>query len=198
MLRLKEELSTSGSSVVVDIDDTLLPSPSLPPLLSTSPYSIQLLLPATPTPNAYTKLTTLDLALGGGESEENVILDMRNLLKVMSTPLKDKKDIELDMGSNTFFLSLTYKDVRESLPLLKDLCDEVDALELRVDLLEDKTVWGVLRQLSILRRNMPSPPLPIIWTVRSQEQCGAFVNDKQKIFDFLYVGLRGGVEVGTR
>lgn len=100
--------------------------------------------------------------------------------------------LDLDLGANTFFLSLTFPDVRECLPLLPGLERGVDALELRVDLLRDKTPWDILRQVAILKS---ATRLPVIFTVRSQDQCGAFPNEPAAIFDLLALGLRAGVEV---
>jgi len=100
--------------------------------------------------------------------------------------------LNLDLGANTFFLSLTYPDMRECLPLLPGLERGVDALELRVDLLQDRTPWGILRQVAILKS---ATTLPIIYTVRSKDQCGAFPNDAEAIFALLALGLRAGIEV---
>jgi len=102
------------------------------------------------------------------------------------------EDTALDMGHNTFFLSLTYPDIRDALTLLPKLEAGVDALELRVDLLRDHSEWSVLRQLAILRKHSP---LPVIFTVRSKGQCGAFADEPVPLFNLLESGLRAGVEI---
>eukprot|EP00611_Tribonema_gayanum_P015815 TRINITY_DN2771_c0_g3_i2.p1 TRINITY_DN2771_c0_g3~~TRINITY_DN2771_c0_g3_i2.p1 ORF type:complete len:407 (-),score=104.44 TRINITY_DN2771_c0_g3_i2:699-1919(-) len=96
------------------------------------------------------------------------------------------------MGENTFFLSLTFPDMRPHADLLPELTDGTDAMELRVDLLSDQRPHAVLAQLQLLRRH--TGRLPVIFTIRSKGQCGAFADDPVAMFDLLKWGLRGGVE----
>ncbi|CAN0572077.1 unnamed protein product, partial [Ectocarpus sp. 12 AP-2014] len=98
------------------------------------------------------------------------------------------------MGKNTFFLSLTFEDFSLHTDLLPTLTEGVDAMELRVDLLADnEDPYTVLRQLSILRRH--TGYLPVVFTIRSKGQCGAFPDDPEKIFRLARWGLRAGCEV---
>jgi len=87
-----------------------------------------------------------------------------------------------------FFLSLTGSTVRS---LLKDLpvtSEGVDALELRVDLLENQQHAFVAEQFALLRRNSR---LPIIFTVRSKYQGGAFSEqDEEALFKRLFLLLK--------
>ncbi|CAN0338614.1 unnamed protein product [Hapterophycus canaliculatus] len=67
-------------------------------------------------------------------------------------------------------------------------------MELRVDLLADtEDPYSVLRQLSILRRH--TGYLPVVFTIRSKGQCGAFPDDPEKLFRLARWGLRAGCEV---
>ncbi|CAN0260099.1 unnamed protein product, partial [Phaeothamnion confervicola] len=82
--------------------------------------------------------------------------------------------------------------------LLPQLCDGADAMELRVDLLAERDdPIAVLRQLQLLRAS--TARRPVIFTVRSKGQCGAFPDDADAIFELARQaiggwGLRGGVE----
>ncbi|KAI9322305.1 EPSP synthase-domain-containing protein [Dichotomocladium elegans] len=105
------------------------------------------------------------------------------------------------VGLPSTFISLTMKDVRSSLDKLVEICEGADAIELRVDLLEQPEhqkneltsyVEYVGEQLSILRRVVP---LPIVYTVRSRGQGGAFSNEDEKgMFELLQWGQRWGCE----
>lgn len=106
-------------------------------------------------------------------------------------------------NSRSYFLSLTYPDVTESFPHIEELTQGVDALELRVDLLhspKDKSVIGssvpslayVQQQISALRR---VSSLPIVYTVRTKSQGGAFPDAAMKeAVELLQLGLQMGVE----
>ncbi|PPQ86841.1 hypothetical protein CVT26_007796, partial [Gymnopilus dilepis] len=106
-------------------------------------------------------------------------------------------------GSRSYFLSLTYPDVRQAYPHIEALTEGVDALELRVDLLKsprDYEKFGdgipsrayVQQQVSALRR---VSSLPIVFTVRTKAQGGAFPDDKPKeAVELLRLALQMGVE----
>ena len=81
----------------------------------------------------------------------------------------------------SFFVSLTVPDVAASLHFLPEVVVGSDAVELRVDLLEDPkgseglpSTAFVANQVSILRA---STTLPIIFTVRTKSQGGKFPDD---------------------
>lgn len=94
---------------------------------------------------------------------------------------------------DTFFLSLTFPDVRAARAIMADISTGVDALELRVDLLESFTDAAfVVSQVALLRA---LSPLPIIFTVRSRGQGGAFPDDDEVgMFQLLALGVRLGCE----
>ncbi|CAO3635723.1 unnamed protein product [Cunninghamella echinulata] len=103
------------------------------------------------------------------------------------------------VGIPTTFVSLTMKDIRKIEDRLLDICEGTDAVELRVDLLHQDDDRGELtyfeyvgEQLAILRRIVS---IPVIFTVRSKGQAGAFPDDKEKdMFELLHWGLRWGCE----
>lgn len=100
---------------------------------------------------------------------------------------------------HSFFVSLTVPDIAASLSFLPEVIVGSDAVELRVDLLEDPqssqglpSLELVANQLSILRG---STSLPIIFTVRTKSQGGRFPDDAQDhILALSLLALRMGVE----
>lgn len=109
----------------------------------------------------------------------------------------------LEPGRRSYFLCLTYPDVQQAFPYIDELTEGADALELRVDLLRSQkdyekigdvvpSVAYVSEQVAHLRR---VTGLPIVFTVRTKAQGGAFPDEKQKeAVDLLKAGLRLGVE----
>ncbi|ORX51180.1 Pentafunctional AroM protein, partial [Hesseltinella vesiculosa] len=104
------------------------------------------------------------------------------------------------LGLPTSFVSLTMKDLRKSLDCLIEICEGADAVELRVDLLDrgDSAVGDqdyteyVGDQLAILRRHVH---IPVIYTVRSKGQAGAYPDDDEAgMFSLLTWGVRWGCE----
>ncbi|KAL8668396.1 MAG: hypothetical protein Q9168_006972 [Polycauliona sp. 1 TL-2023] len=99
----------------------------------------------------------------------------------------------------SYFVSLTVPNVADAAPILEEVAVGSDAVELRVDLLEDPQRKGkppsvefVASQVAVLRC---SSPLPIIFTVRTQSQGGKMPdNAHQDIHDLLNLALRMGVE----
>lgn len=102
-------------------------------------------------------------------------------------------------GKRSYFVALTYPDVIPALQLMPDLTTGVDAVELRVDLLRAPNALGaipsqayVAAQVAALRR---ATSLPIIFTVRTIGQGGAFPdNSERDAFELLGLALRLGVE----
>ncbi|KAF0709617.1 Aste57867_5842 [Aphanomyces stellatus] len=101
-----------------------------------------------------------------------------------ATPLKTQPD--------TYFLSLTYPSYDDmTQDLLATVSANAHALELRVDLLESVDKLFVARQVAKLRA---LSSLPIIFTVRTLGQGGAFPEDPKRIFDLLHYGVSLGCE----
>ena len=98
----------------------------------------------------------------------------------------------LEAGQWSHFLSLTCPDVQTILPILPILRVGVDALELRVDLLDDITPRSIHRQVSLLQDFIG---LPIVFTVRTKSQIGRFPDTAvQEIKALLLEGLRAGID----
>jgi pentafunctional AROM polypeptide len=115
---------------------------------------------------------------------------------------RDTNQIDLTpnrIGVPTTFVSLTAKDLSSTVDRLVEICEGADAVELRVDLLqkpeekEEMTdIEYVGEQLALLRRAVP---LPIIYTVRSKGQAGAYSDSDEKgMFELLQWGRRWGCE----
>jgi pentafunctional AROM polypeptide len=106
-------------------------------------------------------------------------------------------------GHRTYFLSLTFPDVTPSLAKFGQLTAGVDAIELRVDLLRTPSQFDtagphipplsyVAEQVAAIRR---VSSLPIVYTVRTLSQGGAFPDKSVKeAFDLFHLALRLGVE----
>ena len=100
----------------------------------------------------------------------------------------------------SFFVSLTVPDISTALPFLPEVVIGSDAVELRVDLLEDpsrpdKTPSNeyVAKQLAILQG---STDLPIVFTVRTQSQGGRFPDaGNDEAFSLYNLALRMGKTV---
>ncbi|KAI0251026.1 EPSP synthase-domain-containing protein [Lactifluus subvellereus] len=109
----------------------------------------------------------------------------------------------LARGHRSYFLSLTFSDVIPSLANFEELSAGVDAIELRVDLLRTRSQFDtagphiaplsyVAEQVAAIRR---VSSLPIVYTVRTVSQGGAFPDKSVKeAFDLFRLALRLGVE----
>lgn len=100
----------------------------------------------------------------------------------------------------SYFVALTFPDLRPHLHLLPEICVGSDAVELRVDLLrepENKSVMPsieyVMEQLSLLRSVIS---LPVIFTIRTLSQGGAFPdNAHSEALDLYTLAIRMGCEL---
>ncbi|KAI9483923.1 MAG: EPSP synthase-domain-containing protein [Benjaminiella poitrasii] len=103
------------------------------------------------------------------------------------------------VGAPTTFVSLTVKDLSTSIERLREMCESADAVELRVDLLkkpEEKEEISYIdyvgEQLAILRRTVS---IPVIFTVRSKGQAGAYPDDDEAgMFELLHWAQRWACE----
>ncbi|KAG9415137.1 3-dehydroquinate dehydratase (3-dehydroquinase) [Aphanomyces cochlioides] len=108
----------------------------------------------------------------------------RDFVRFLNVVLGHYDALPLKTKPDTYFLSLTFPSYENvSAELLSTIAENVHALELRVDLLEsfDKTFVG--QQVAKLRA---LSSLPIIFTVRTIGQGGAFPEDPKQIFDLLH------------
>lgn len=100
---------------------------------------------------------------------------------------------------HSFFVALTFPDLRPYLDLLPEVCLGSDAVELRVDLLKDPestdgipSIEYVTSQLSILTSTIP---LPVIFTIRTRSQGGAFPDEAHtEALAFFTLAVRMGCE----
>ncbi|KAG9286466.1 hypothetical protein G9A89_014632 [Geosiphon pyriformis] len=116
---------------------------------------------------------------------------------------KETNYVNVNLRERSFFISLNHSDVTVALQNLQTITHGADAIELRVDLLSQKTVATtdgisprpsteyIGRQLALLRR---FSNLPIIFTVRSQGQGGQFPDDNDDMFQLLHQAAKWGCE----
>ncbi|WFD35885.1 hypothetical protein MCUN1_002753 [Malassezia cuniculi] len=109
---------------------------------------------------------------------------------------------ELDTSARTYFVSLTFPDVRVALDALTEASAGADVLELRVDLLSETGAPVrephipsedlVRAQVACLRAHTS---LPVLFTVRSVSQGGMFPDEAEDAyFELVRLGLRLGCE----
>ena len=105
---------------------------------------------------------------------------------------------EIQKKKHSFFVALTFPDLRPYLYALEEICVGSDAVELRVDLLKEGTTGNipsidyVTDQLSLLRS---TTPLPVVFTIRTQSQGGKFPDDAYEEALALYrLAIRMGCE----
>ncbi|KAI0205808.1 EPSP synthase-domain-containing protein, partial [Astrocystis sublimbata] len=104
-----------------------------------------------------------------------------------STHLEDVKKKKL-----SFFVSLTMPNVSSKLDIIPRVSVGSDAIELRVDLLEDLSLESIGNQVSLLRS---ATKLPIIYTLRSKSQGGRFTYvSEEEVLPFYRTAMRMGVE----
>lgn len=124
----------------------------------------------------------------------------KDLQQFLETIIGQRRPLDIiRKKKHSFFVSLTVPDVSKALHLIPEVVVGSDAVELRVDLLEDlekpnepPSPEFVATQLALLRS---STSLPIIFTVRTQSQGGRFPDDAQDEALALYrLALRTGIE----
>lgn len=102
----------------------------------------------------------------------------------------------------TYFVSLTFPDLKAALPLIDQVTQGADAIEVRVDLLHPSgkpptaahipPLSYVATQLAALRQRTT---LPIFYVIRTQKQGGMFPDDAEdQYFELLKLGLRNACE----
>lgn len=113
------------------------------------------------------------------------------LARTLATPLGRAEP--LDAARASFFVSLTFPDVRAALASLDAWTAGADVIEVRVDLLDahgTPSLAHVREQLTHLRA---ATALPLLYTVRSVSQGGRFPDaDEDAYFALVRLGLRLG------
>lgn len=138
----------------------------------------------------------------GRPEDGNIKLEIDRFFKHI-TGLHPNLAENLAPGKRSYFLSLTFPDIIPALENVDEITAGVDAIELRVDLLrapKDHDASGVYfpplkyvaDQVSALRRRSP---LPIVYTIRTFSQGGAFPDGAvPQARDLIDLGMRLGVE----
>ncbi|RMX68968.1 hypothetical protein KXD40_003448 [Peronospora effusa] len=144
----------------------------------------------------YQRSSSFEFVVNAGDVEyPRINRDFVRFLSVITPGLPTSFDYRSSCRSDTFFLSLTFPDVNDARPIINDISKGVDALELRVDLLKfPEDTKFVTAQVALLRA---LSTLPVIFTVRSKNQGGAFPDGEehtQKMFELLQLGVRLGCE----
>jgi pentafunctional AROM polypeptide len=106
---------------------------------------------------------------------------------------------KLKQKPQSFFVALTFPDLRPHLDNLPEVCLGSDAVELRVDLLRDPGSESpipsqdyVRSQLSLLRATVP---LPVVFTIRTSSQGGKFPDTAHaEYLDLCSLAIRMGSE----
>ncbi|KAH6621266.1 EPSP synthase-domain-containing protein [Chaetomium sp. MPI-SDFR-AT-0129] len=128
--------------------------------------------------------------LDGSEVLREPPADFTRFLSVICGRSAQLDDIH--KKKHSFFVSLTVPDVSAALDIIPKAVVGSDAVELRVDLLENFDAEFVARQVALLRS---AAKVPIVFTVRTVSQGGKFPDDKpQQAHELYNVGLRTGVE----
>ncbi|THH18805.1 hypothetical protein EW146_g2242 [Bondarzewia mesenterica] len=99
-------------------------------------------------------------------------------------------------GHRSYFLALTFDDVRSAIPIIDDISMGIDLWELRVDLLKSYDPTFLAFQIAALRHHSS---LPILFTVRTLRQGGKYpdLTDQASsgaLAALLHHALRLGVE----
>lgn len=123
-------------------------------------------------------------------SQREVPQDFRQFVSLISgrnTHLQD-----MVTKSHSFFVSLTLPELDQAAALIPEVVVGSDAVELRVDLLNDRSIEAVMRQVSVLRSVSKKA---IVFTLRTESQGGKFPDQAYEEGLELYrLASRMGVE----
>ncbi|KAL7919260.1 EPSP synthase domain-containing protein [Trichoderma austrokoningii] len=131
-----------------------------------------------------------DAAAAAAATSEIIPDDFSQFISVISGKSRTLETVS--KKKHSFFVSLTLPDLSAAVDILPRVTADSDAVELRVDLLQDVQPEAVMKQVSLLRHVTGKP---IIFTVRSESQGGKFPDDDNELRLELYrLALRMGVE----
>jgi pentafunctional AROM polypeptide len=150
---------------------------------------------------------TVDIPSTSGESSETAITPEQTLaLKPVEEEffrllrfihgIDTNKVALVPRTRRSYFLCLTYKDVREAIPVFDDLSQGIDMWDIRADLLGSLDPTCLAFQVAVLRRYSN---LPILFTLRTVNQGGKYQDPADSasasaLHALLQHALRLGVE----
>ncbi|KAF9460760.1 type I 3-dehydroquinase-domain-containing protein [Collybia nuda] len=154
---------------------------------------VSMTVPIPPAPPSSTETVTPDQTLALKPVEQDFFRLLRFIHGV------DTNQVALgSRGHRTYFLALTFDDVRKAIPILDDICIGIDLWEIRVDFLISLDLTFLAFQIATLRRYST---LPILFTIRTVSQGGKYPdinsNDAEavsRLSSLLHHALRLGVE----
>lgn len=140
----------------------------------------------------YEKLSKLEFSsLGVGENEADHWSHVDSIF-VRFLDSSIAKQIPLPKAEPSFFVSLTYSQVEDCIPVIGRITEGCTAIELRVDLLKSFDVEYVGQQVALLRS---ISKLPIVFTVRTTAQGGKYPStDIVGMIELLQYGIKWGCE----
>ncbi|KIY62289.1 shikimate-5-dehydrogenase [Cylindrobasidium torrendii FP15055 ss-10] len=103
----------------------------------------------------------------------------------------DCNKVHLTRGGRTYFLALTYDDIRNAIADIEELSHGIDLWEVRADLLLSQDPTFIAYQIATLRRHST---LPILFTLRSVSYGGKYPDSGNHKADILCHALTLGVE----
>jgi len=149
----------------------------------------------------YRAASSYEFTIVRGDTAWPAILDdlTRFLQTITMSPVGRASSSEQDVADEavaklvggTFFLSLTFPHMSEAVPIMQDLVAGNSAIELRVDLWRSWEPEFIKEQIATFRRHCC---LPIVYTVRTEGQCGKFPDDEKALFRLYELGIRLGCE----
>lgn len=127
---------------------------------------------------------------GSAGSQSDVPGDFRQFVELVSGSKQPLQAVA--SKDHSFFVSLTLPKLGDAGDIIPRVVVGADAVELRVDLLEDRGPDAIIETVSVLRH---AAQKPIIFTVRSASQGGRFPDDGHEERLQLYrLAVRLGVE----
>lgn len=127
---------------------------------------VSMTVPIPPAPQSSTEMITPDQTLALKPVEQDFFRLLRFIHGV------DTNKVALGArGHRTYFLALTFDDVRKAIPILDDISIGIDLWEIRVDFLASLDPTFLAFQIATLRRHSM---LPILFTIRTVSQGGKY------------------------
>lgn len=118
--------------------------------------------------------------------------NLKQVFEIYIHRITGKKEFEIPTRRSAF-VCLTFNDISDQLRDLNKITSGCDAVELRIDYLNDLSLESITKLIFILRTKTKS--LPIIFTVRTKKQGGNFPDDDYEKMESLFdIAFKSGVE----